>query len=127
MAEAQNIRQPTQTQAELARRLEGLTMATNIIERSQVTLPCHFLPFGHNPNFYGRTTILQSIQDALAVRNDDLRIRSVALWGTGGIGKSQIALELHLDRTLQSSLLFYGCLAKKRPRLQARSTRLLKS
>lgn len=93
MAEAQNIRQLTQTQAELARKLEGLTMATRTIERSQVALPCHFLPFGHNPNFYGRTNILQAIQDGLTVRGDDPRIRSVALWGTGGIGKSQIALE----------------------------------
>ncbi len=68
-------------------------MAQNTIERSQIALPCHFLPFGHNPNFYGRTGILESIQAVLAFRDDDLRIRSVALWGTGGIGKSQIALE----------------------------------
>jgi hypothetical protein len=93
MAEAQNIKQLTQTQAELARRLEGLTTAQTTIERPQLNLPCHFLPFGHNPNFYGRTRILQDIQDALTVRDDDSRIRSVALWGTGGIGKTQIALE----------------------------------
>lgn len=93
MAEAQNLKQLTQTQAELARKLEGLTMVQTTMERPQATLPCHFLPFGHNPNFYGRTTILQDIQDALTVRDDDSRIRSVALWGTGGIGKSQIALE----------------------------------
>lgn len=68
-------------------------MATNTLERSQVALPCHFLPFGHNPNFYGRTTTLQQIQEALAVRDGDFRIRSIALWGMGGIGKSQIALE----------------------------------
>jgi hypothetical protein len=93
MAEAQNLKQLTQTQAELARKLEGLTMVQTAIERPQATLPCHFLPCGHNPNFYGRITILQDIQDALTVRDDDSRIRSVALWGTGGIGKSQIALE----------------------------------
>jgi hypothetical protein len=93
MAEAQNLRQLTQTQAELARRLEGLTTAQTTIERPQLALPCHFLPFGHNPNFYGRTTTLQDIQDALIAPDEDSRIRLVALWGTGGIGKSQIALE----------------------------------
>ncbi len=93
MAEAHNIRQLTLTQAEMASKLEGLEMATNTLERSQVALPCHFLPFGHNPDFYGREKILQHIPEALASRDDDSRIRSIALWGTGGIGKSQIALE----------------------------------
>jgi hypothetical protein len=52
-----------------------------------------FLPISHNPNFYGQITILQKIQDALSLRDEDRWIRSVALWGTGGIGKSQITLE----------------------------------
>ncbi|PVH79565.1 hypothetical protein DL98DRAFT_572409 [Cadophora sp. DSE1049] len=64
-----------------------------VVEGARISLPCHFLPFGHNPNFYGRATIIQHIQEALAPRDDDSRIRSIALWGTGGIGKSQIALE----------------------------------
>ncbi|KUJ20454.1 uncharacterized protein LY89DRAFT_771365 [Mollisia scopiformis] len=93
IAEAQNLKQLTQTQAELARRLEVLATTQTTLERPQLNLPCHFLPFAHNPNFYGRTTILRDIQDALTVRDDNSRIRSVALWGTGGIGKSQIALE----------------------------------
>lgn len=93
MAEAQNTRQATQTQAELVRKLEGPTMITNTLENSEVTLPCHLLPFGHNPNLYGRASILQNIQDVLAARDESSRIKSIALWGMGEIGKSEIALE----------------------------------
>jgi len=59
----------------------------------KIFLPCHFLPFPQNPEFYGRDTILQKMQEAITIKDDDLRIQSVALCGTGGIGKSQIALE----------------------------------
>jgi hypothetical protein len=93
IAEAQNIRQLSQTHAEWAKRLEGLTMAQSNIEHWEISLPCHSLPFGHNPGFYGRESILQRTRDALANKDNDRRIRSVAFWGTGGIGKSQIALE----------------------------------
>jgi hypothetical protein len=93
IAEAQNIKQLSQTNAELVRRLEGLTVMQTRTGRSTVSLPCQTLPFSHNPSFYGRSTILQRITDALAVKDDNPQIRSVALWGTGGIGKTQIALE----------------------------------
>jgi hypothetical protein len=93
IAEAHNIRQLSQTNAELARRLEGLTMAHANMERWEIFLPCHFLPFDHNPGFYGWQSILERTRDALADKDADKRIKLVVFWGTGGIGKSQIALE----------------------------------
>jgi hypothetical protein len=93
VAEAQNIKQLSQTNAELVQRLEELTTAQAKMESQSVTLPCQTLPFARNPGFYGRSEILQRMTDALTVEKDDPRIRSVAIWGTGGIGKTQIALE----------------------------------
>lgn len=58
-----------------------------------VSLPCQTLPFPRNPSFYGRIEILKQIPDALATQPDSSKVRSVALWGTVGIGKTQIALE----------------------------------
>ncbi len=55
------------------------------------TLPCHLIPFPRNPGFYGREKILEVIHGAL--QTGAQRVNSVAIWGTGGIGKSQIALE----------------------------------
>lgn len=62
-------------------------------QRQAANLPYYQLPFGRNPSFYGRTRILNEISDLLKPSNAGQSIRSVALWGTGGIGKSQTALE----------------------------------
>ncbi|KAH8587395.1 P-loop containing nucleoside triphosphate hydrolase protein [Bisporella sp. PMI_857] len=68
-------------------------MAHANMERWEIFLPCHFLPFDHNPGFYGWQSILERTRDALADKDADKRIKLVVFWGTGGIGKSQIALE----------------------------------
>jgi hypothetical protein len=57
-------------------------------------LPCLFLPFPANPGFYGREDVLSQISEKLESTDgkvDD--IKSVALWSTAGMGKTQIALE----------------------------------
>ena len=52
------------------------------------------VPYPRNPAFYGREALLQEINRQLHARvREDPVIRSVAIWGTGGIGKTQIALE----------------------------------
>lgn len=56
-------------------------------------LPHYQLPFSRNHAFYGRVELLAQIQHVLVPEQHAPSIRSVALWGTGGIGKSQIALE----------------------------------
>ncbi|KAL9009768.1 MAG: hypothetical protein Q9173_005235 [Seirophora scorigena] len=57
------------------------------------TLLVNTLSYQHNPAFYGRKELFQEIDGHLHARQEDSLIRSVATWGTGGIGKSQIALE----------------------------------
>lgn len=51
------------------------------------------LPYPRNPAFHGRQRLLRQIEYHLHGYGGDAEIRSVAIWGTGGIGKSQIALE----------------------------------
>ena len=56
-------------------------------------LPYYQLPFGRNHAFFGRTKVLGELQNVLKPSTAGHSIRSAALWGTGGIGKSQVALE----------------------------------
>jgi hypothetical protein len=49
------------------------------------------IPFVRNGNFVGRETILETIEQKLVLPKSN---RRVALWGLGGVGKSQVALEL---------------------------------
>ena len=46
-----------------------------------------------NLKFYGRESILQSIEDKLERSELAEAVRSTALWGEAGIGKTQIALQ----------------------------------
>ena len=56
-------------------------------------LPVNTLPYQRNPAFFGRRDLLEEIDEHLRARERGTIVRSVAIWGTGGIGKSQIALE----------------------------------
>ena len=49
------------------------------------------IPFVRNGNFVGRETILETVERQLELPKSNHR---VALWGLGGVGKSQVALEL---------------------------------
>lgn len=64
-------------------------------------LPYYQLPFGQNPNFFGRTRILDQIREALGSSDSNRSIRSIALWGIGGIGKSQVALQYASQQVLE--------------------------
>ena len=57
------------------------------------TLSVNTLPYQRDPAFFERGDLLEEINEHLRVRERDPLTRSVAMWGTGGIGKSQIALE----------------------------------
>ncbi|KAI1482964.1 P-loop containing nucleoside triphosphate hydrolase protein [Daldinia eschscholtzii] len=63
------------------------------------SLPCRFIPYPNNPRFIQRDGIHTAMQTALADgRTGQI---SFALYGAGGVGKTQIALQYiydHLDR-----------------------------
>ncbi|KAK1755394.1 P-loop containing nucleoside triphosphate hydrolase protein, partial [Echria macrotheca] len=52
---------------------------------------CQTIPHPQNPDFYGRNDVLRDI--SAAYKRQTSRPASVAVWGTPGIGKTQIALE----------------------------------
>ncbi|KAK0753794.1 hypothetical protein B0T18DRAFT_434388 [Schizothecium vesticola] len=52
---------------------------------------CQTIPHPQNPAFYGRNDVLQDI--SAAFERQTSRPASVAVWGTAGIGKTQIALK----------------------------------
>ena len=69
--------------------------------RQDPKLPCHIIPLSRNRDFYGRSEVLQAIDqvffqpsndsiDAVGSRNE---LRAYAVCGPGGIGKTQTAIE----------------------------------
>ena len=54
---------------------------------------CHHLPSELNPRFWGRESALQAIEAALNPDNGTKSLQSFALYGMGGVGKTQIALQ----------------------------------
>lgn len=51
------------------------------------------IPFGTNTKFSGREDVLGTISESLASESATTSLRSVALFGMGGVGKTQIALQ----------------------------------
>lgn len=57
------------------------------------------IPHSRNENFFGRSSILQAMDAALQNNSSDHRQRHFALYGLGGSGKTQIALEYTYSRS----------------------------
>lgn len=53
----------------------------------------HYIPFTENTRFYGREDILARIDGALLADPSSRSLRTFALHGMGGVGKTQIALK----------------------------------
>lgn len=92
LVEAHQLTEMSLKQNEVLETLGQHALQTNALQEA-VRLPYYQLPFGRNPTFFGRTSVLNELQDVLKSSDVGHSIRSVALWGTGGIGKSQVALE----------------------------------
>ncbi|KAL8993731.1 MAG: hypothetical protein Q9169_006128 [Polycauliona sp. 2 TL-2023] len=54
--------------------------------------PCYYVPYGVTSRFWGREDELMRVQNALDPSHQQGRQRSIALWGMGGVGKTQVAL-----------------------------------
>ncbi|KAF0329893.1 transcriptional xre family [Colletotrichum asianum] len=61
-------------------------------KRDGASLPCNNLPVAENRRFFGRKEILQKLDDHLQPADTQKSLSSLALYGLGGIGKTQIAL-----------------------------------
>lgn len=61
-------------------------------KREPDIFPCSNIPFARNPDFFGRAEELQTISKHLDEQTSTDAFRSFALYGMGGIGKTQTAL-----------------------------------
>lgn len=105
LVQAQNIldikQQSKEAEEKLLQRLAELN--TNPPPRAidaDITLPCRTLPFQRNSKFHGRARFLETMTQKLQKNDENPGIRSVAPWGAGGIGKSQIALEYSHEQVI---------------------------
>lgn len=56
-------------------------------------LPCHYVPFGIDEQFFGRDDILQKLKEVLDPVEGYSRRKYLVLHGLGGVGKTKIALQ----------------------------------
>jgi hypothetical protein len=79
------------------------SLADFSIEKANPRLPCHVIPLSQNRDFVGRRTILEALENALVSpaehrsvsdsSGEETHLRTFALCGSGGMGKTQIATE----------------------------------
>lgn len=60
-------------------------------------LPCRRLPAARNSVFYGREKELSEIESKIAQQAGTNQPASLAIYGLGGVGKTQVALHYALD------------------------------
>lgn len=62
------------------------------------TLPCNTLPVAQNHRFFGRRDLLEALENHLTPADTQSHLTSIALYGLGGIGKTQTALAYAYER-----------------------------
>lgn len=101
MKRLKRLSQAVDSEAEAARmRIEGernaeILAVMHSLQASKIThqvLPCYCIPSGIAGRFYGRQDALDHLRATLQPEQTSQNIRSIALYGMGGVGKTQIAL-----------------------------------
>ncbi|KAH0545465.1 hypothetical protein FGG08_000466 [Glutinoglossum americanum] len=57
-----------------------------------IELPCHMIPYGLNPRFFSRAKEAAKVKEILDPRDGEDKLRVMAIYGLGGVGKTQLAL-----------------------------------
>ena len=70
-------------------------------------LPCRMLPVAPNPRFFGRKDVLREIEKRLIPAENSNGLRSLAIHGLGGIGKTQIALAFAYEQFKTFDAIFW--------------------
>lgn len=70
-------------------------------------VPCHYLPVAKNTRFFGRQTLLQEIDHYLQPSTVDAGFSSLAIYGLGGVGKTQIALSYAYEKLSELDAVFW--------------------
>lgn len=89
------------------------TLADFVLQQRTLSVPCYLLrPAIRNRDFYGRQDVLEEIDKALLPRSRTPNsageeLRSFALSGLGGIGKTQVAIEYAFSRKASFDAIFW--------------------
>ena len=77
---------------ESAETLAVMSQLRDVKLDEDVVLPCHSIPYGLNPRFYGREEELAKIRRVLNPQERNECMRVMSIHGLGGVGKTQLAL-----------------------------------
>ncbi|WEW59212.1 hypothetical protein PRK78_004681 [Emydomyces testavorans] len=73
---------------------ETITAIENfkVVKLRDINLPCYMIPYGLNLRFFGRSTEVQTLKNGLDPQSSSDTLRVMAIYGLGGVGKTQLAL-----------------------------------
>lgn len=61
-------------------------------QRNEMNLPCYMIPDGLNVRFFGRSVEADALKRGLRPNDGRECLKVIAIYGTGGVGKTQLAL-----------------------------------
>ena len=64
----------------------------HISQEKEMNLPCYMIPYGVNVKFFGRWLETDTLKRGLHPQDNSGRLKVIGIHGTGGVGKTQLAL-----------------------------------
>ncbi|KAL4900658.1 hypothetical protein BDW74DRAFT_182494 [Aspergillus multicolor] len=88
---------------------DPVTIQRKTLSDDPASLPCDYLPFRAFPHFWGRQEDLARIGEYLDYDPTDEQLRSLAIWGVPGVGKSQTAFAYAKQKKEELDAVFWVC------------------
>ncbi|EFQ99406.1 hypothetical protein MGYG_02418 [Nannizzia gypsea CBS 118893] len=76
--------------ADTVKAIENLHLSRQ--RSTELNLPCFMIPYGLNVKFFGRSAEVETMKERLDPNKNSGTLKIIAICGTGGVGKTQLAL-----------------------------------